>query len=196
MPQIFNSDDKRKPKSSNGGGGDGEEPWMDKYTYYVCMVCMQTAESPRVSFCGHHFCAKCICNWIKTQEYRAKCPYCQSLIGENTLITIRNTHHTNTVESSSSCRSLGEHRLMRMRSDYISEQIILPEAVMFTRGHIKYPADPMPRIKPLAPQMLQQWSRLPIERQFVTPSLHQRFITFALFLLLLAMYQHMARVPA
>ncbi|XP_039490577.1 E3 ubiquitin-protein ligase RNF125 [Drosophila santomea] len=200
MPQISSSEDKRNPKSFNEGGGDsgdGEEPWMDKYTYYVCLVCMQTAESPRVSFCGHHFCAKCICNWIKTREYQAKCPYCQSLIGENTLITIRHTHQANTMESSSSCRSLGEQRrLMGMRSDYISELIILPEAGMFTRGHIRYPVDPMPRIKPLPPQMLQQWSRLSIERKFVSPSLHQRFITFAIFLFMFAMYQHMARVPA
>ncbi|KQS39151.1 LOW QUALITY PROTEIN: uncharacterized protein Dere_GG26436 [Drosophila erecta] len=88
MPQVSNSEDTRSPMNFGGDSGDGEEPWDDRCTYYVCMVCMQTAESPRVSFCGHHFCAKCIRNWIETQEYRAKCPYCQSLIGENTLITI------------------------------------------------------------------------------------------------------------
>ncbi|XP_015010462.2 E3 ubiquitin-protein ligase RNF125 [Drosophila erecta] len=194
MPQVSNSEDTRSPMNFGGDSGDGEEPWDDRCTYYVCMVCMQTAESPRVSFCGHHFCAKCIRNWIETQEYRAKCPYCQSLIGENTLITIR---HAKTLRNSGSCRSFGEHRRrMRMSSDCISELIILPDAGMFTRGHIKYPVDPMPRIKPLPPQMLQQWSRFPIERQFVSPSLHQRFITFAVFLFLLVMYLHMARVPA
>uniref|UniRef100_A1A749 RING-type E3 ubiquitin transferase n=1 Tax=Drosophila melanogaster TaxID=7227 RepID=A1A749_DROME len=86
MPQIMNSKDKRNPNYSGGNSGEEEDSWMN--SYYTCLVCMQTAESPRVSFCGHHFCSQCIYNWIRSQKYQAKCPYCQSLIGENTLITI------------------------------------------------------------------------------------------------------------
>ncbi|XP_016034897.2 uncharacterized protein LOC27207363, partial [Drosophila simulans] len=185
--KIMNSEDKQNPNYS----GEEEDSWTN--SYYVCLVCMQTAESPRVSFCGHHFCAKCIYNWIRRQKYQAKCPYCQSLIGDNTLITIR---HAKTKENVVSCKSFGElRRKMRMSNDCLSENIFLPEAGMFTRGYIKYPPDPMPRIKPLPPQLLQQWSRYPIVRIFLTPSLHQRFINFAIFLFMLAMYLHAAVTP-
>lgn len=118
MPQIMNSKDKRNPNYSGGNSGEEEDSWMN--SYYTCLVCMQTAESPRVSFCGHHFCSQCIYNWIRSQKYQAKCPYCQSLIGENTLITIRHAKTKNVL----SCKSFVEHRRqMRMSKDCLTENI-------------------------------------------------------------------------
>ncbi|XP_016969811.1 uncharacterized protein LOC108037693 [Drosophila rhopaloa] len=180
--------DKSNQKDTSEESCDSGELLKDQHSFYTCLVCMRTARSPRVGFCGHHFCGKCIRNWIRTQGSRAKCPYCQSRIGENTLITIRQTKIT---EPTKCCKSIEDHRRrLLMSSEYVRELAILPEAAMFLRGYIEYPPEPMPRIKPLPPQMLLQLSRRPMRRTFMDHTLHQRAMTFIILLFLFAMYQH------
>ncbi|XP_016949727.1 LON peptidase N-terminal domain and RING finger protein 2 [Drosophila biarmipes] len=186
MAQVDPEADKANQRDSSADSDDGEKSERDQHNYFTCLVCMRTAHIPRVSFCGHHFCAKCIRNWMKTQGARAKCPYCQSRIGENTLITVR---HTKTLERSLSCRTIEQHRRrMLMSSDYVRELAILPEASMFMRGYIEYPPEAMPRIRALPPQMLRQLSSQPVRRKFLDPLIFQRGMTFVITLFLFAMY--------
>ncbi|XP_044250232.1 E3 ubiquitin-protein ligase RNF125 [Drosophila takahashii] len=183
MEQVLLEDN-----SKQRGSSDSEELLRDSANYFTCLICMRIARTPRVSFCGHHFCAWCIRNWMKTKGAKAKCPYCLSRIGENTLITVR---HSKSLERSVSCRTIDEHRRrMLMSGDYIRELAILPEAGMFLRGYIEYPPTPMPRIKPLPPQMLRQVSLNPTRRHFLSPTVFQRGITFIIVLFLFVIYQN------
>ncbi|XP_017039966.1 RING finger protein 151 [Drosophila ficusphila] len=178
------ADKSNQKDDSSEESGDEDK---DQSNYFTCLVCMLTARTPRVSFCGHLFCAKCIRNWIRTKGSRAKCPYCQSRIGENTLITISQSRNQ---ERKNSCKSLEDHRRRMLKSsDCVRELAILPEAGMFLRGFIDYPPEPMPRIKPLPPQMLRQMSRRSVRRTYMDHSLHQRAMTFVILLFLFAMYQ-------
>ncbi|XP_037710362.1 uncharacterized protein LOC119547535 [Drosophila subpulchrella] len=188
MAQVNRAEDKSNQKDSSGDSDDGERSAKDHNSYFTCLVCMRTAHIPRVSFCGHHFCAKCIRDWMNTQGARAKCPYCQSRVGENTLITVR---HSKTLDRSLSCRSIHEHRRrMVMSSEYVRELAILPEASMFMRGYIEYPPEAMPRIRPLPPQMLRQLSCHPTRRKYLDPMLFQRALTYIIMLFLFVMYQN------
>jgi len=188
MAQVNRAEDKSTQKDSSGNSDDDERSAKDQHSYFTCLVCMRTAHIPRVSFCGHHFCAKCIRDWMKTQRSRAKCPYCQSRVGENTLITVR---HSRSLERSLSCRTIQEQRRRMLKTgEYVRELAILPEASMFMRGYIEYTPEAMPRIRALPPQMLRQLSSQPTRRKFLDPMLFQRALTYIIMLFLFVMYQN------
>ncbi|XP_017110501.1 uncharacterized protein LOC108134624 [Drosophila elegans] len=164
-----------------------EEFPEDQHNYYSCLVCMRTARSPRVGFCGHHFCGMCIRNWMLTQGSRAKCPYCQARIGENTLITIRRSISP----GGKTCMSIDDHRRRQHTSkEYVRELAILPAAAMFLRGYVEYPTEQLPRVKPLPPQMLRQLSRRPFRRTFMDHMLYQRAMTLLIMFILFTMYKN------
>ncbi|XP_052836886.1 LOW QUALITY PROTEIN: uncharacterized protein LOC128252828 [Drosophila gunungcola] len=164
-----------------------EEFPEDQHSYYSCLVCMRTARSPRVGFCGHHFCGMCIRNWMLTQGSRAKCPYCQARIGENTLITIRRSNSPD----GRTCKSIDDHRRrLNMSSGYVRELAILPAAGMFLRGHVEHPPEQLPRVKPLPPQMLRQCFRRPLRRTFMDHTLYKCAMTLLIMLFLFTMYQN------
>ncbi|XP_017084440.2 LOW QUALITY PROTEIN: uncharacterized protein LOC108116871 [Drosophila eugracilis] len=192
MPQNNYFMDTPSPRDSSTTSDNDENETTGNVSFYTCMVCMRSARKPRVSFCGHLFCTKCIRNWMKMKGSRAKCPYCQSRVGENTLVTVRYGR----AFFSRTCRPLRHHRRrLNNNTNYIREWAILPEAAMFQRGYIDYSPEPMPRIRPLPPQMLYQLPCPPMRRRYMPHTFHQRGITFIIMVFLFVAYLNTASPP-
>ncbi|XP_032593052.1 E3 ubiquitin ligase rnf-5 [Drosophila grimshawi] len=92
----------KESDSENEDLGDSSEADSD-CPFYKCLVCRCTARNPQVTFCGHIYCGNCIKEWINSQNLLGKCPYCNSLVGFNTVIPINSI-------GSRSCKSVDEHR--------------------------------------------------------------------------------------
>ncbi|KAM8705179.1 hypothetical protein ACLKA7_009608 [Drosophila subpalustris] len=141
-------------------------------------------QDPVVALCGHMFCALCIGKWMRSQGAGVKCPYCQSIIGDNTLITINATD----VPGNSNCQSIAEHRL---HLNSIESHVVPPEESMFVGGVLRRPPELMPRIKPLAPELLVEHSNAPSRIYFFDSPILQRcfvlVIVFYLFVVTLRM---------
>ncbi|XP_030080773.1 E3 ubiquitin-protein ligase RNF170 [Drosophila hydei] len=159
--------------SSNSDSDTEEDDSFDN-RYYTCLVCMRTARLPRVTFCGHVFCTDCIGKWITWQGSFAKCPYCQSRVGSNTLITVsygRNGHHA--YGRFTRCKSIAQHRHF---AETIAMYAAVPETSMYLGAYIERPPELMPRIKPLPEQLLRDVSKCQIRRTFVIAPIYQRLL--------------------
>ncbi|XP_034485286.1 E3 ubiquitin-protein ligase ORTHRUS-LIKE 1 [Drosophila innubila] len=158
--------------------GDSAE---SESNFYTCLVCMNTAQDPVVAFCGHMFCAQCIHKWMRSQlgSY-AKCPYCQSIIGDNTLISV----NTTAMSGYSGCQSIAEHRHF---SNIIQHAVPAPEESMFIGGLVLHSPELMPRMKPLAPELLLEYFKAPCRLYFFdAPILQRSFMLIMLFYLFIA----------
>ncbi|XP_022211512.2 E3 ubiquitin-protein ligase CBL-B [Drosophila obscura] len=186
MALIFDEQGVNRGYSSDDSDGD-----ESTHGYYTCVVCMCTAVCPRVSFCGHLFCSRCIEAWMQAQGPIVKCPYCKSRIAEKTLITVQpfSNYRQRGAAPYRRCKSLQEHRQKMLQdNEYIETPVNLPQASMFLHGEIELPPGLLPRSKPLAPQLLRQVKEQPpVQRTFVDYSWHQRGITLFIMVFLFAL---------
>ncbi|XP_034660742.1 E3 ubiquitin-protein ligase TRIM39 [Drosophila subobscura] len=152
MPQVADQRGGNGGTGSSGSGdSDGDESTDDHYT---CSVCLGTAVRPRVSFCGHLFCAACIEGWLQALGPVVRCPFCRSHIAEKTLITVQAASSRSTPHRR--CKSLQEHRQeMLQGAEYVARPAALPQASMFLSARIELPLDALPRCKPLAEPLLR-----------------------------------------
>ncbi|KAK9080278.1 hypothetical protein SSX86_000053 [Deinandra increscens subsp. villosa] len=63
--------------SSNGDGGN-----------FDCSICLDLAQDPIVTLCGHLFCWPCIYQWINFHSHSNECPLCKAFIQEENLIPL------------------------------------------------------------------------------------------------------------
>lgn len=158
-------------------------------TYYMCMVCMGTARKPRVTFCGHLFCQSCIQMWMESQVNVAdpKCPYCQSRIGDTTLITVNQTNGLlYNGDGTLTNYPIGEHRAY---CESLEKLIPPPGPSFVLGGYLRYQHELMPRNKPLDPQLLQgQYNQKERERIYAVSSMWQRFVILMLIIGILFIY--------
>lgn len=163
-----------------------------QFSYYMCMVCMGTARMPRVSFCGHVFCHSCIQMWMELQVNLGdpKCPYCQSRIGDTTIITVNQTNGVlYNSDGTLTNVPVAEHRVY---CDSF-ETLIPPLAPSFVvGGSLKYQPEMMPRNKPLDAQLLQGQYDQEEEEQalYVVSSMWQRFVILVLIIGILFFHTH------
>ncbi|KRF78777.1 uncharacterized protein [Drosophila virilis] len=179
--------------TSNSGEGtdssssdtDEEEESFDN-RYYTCLVCMRTARLPRVTFCGHVFCTDCIGKWITWQGSFAKCPYCQSRVGSNTLITVNHARNgIHTIGRYTRCKSIAQHRHF---AESIAMYATVPETSMFLGAYIERPPELMPRIKPLPEQLLRDVSKRQIRRTFLNAPVYQRALIVVILFYMFVVY--------
>ena len=45
---------------------------------YQCHICMDVAQKPIVTPCGHLFCWHCIYHWLRSNQEYLTCPLCKS----------------------------------------------------------------------------------------------------------------------
>ena len=55
---------------------------------FECTICLETANEPVLTKCGHMYCWPCIYNWLDSKGGRAKCPNCKNEITKNDLIPV------------------------------------------------------------------------------------------------------------
>lgn len=152
-----------------------------QFGYYMCMICMGTARNPRVSFCGHVFCNSCICKWMnrKMIKGKPKCPYCQSRIGDRTIITLNQTDSVlYNSDGTLTNVPIAEHRGY---CDTIATLIPPPGPSLIVGGSVTRLPALMPRHKPLDPQLLQGLRQEEEnQRSFFVGSMWQRFVILVL----------------
>lgn len=69
--------------------GDGASPSAEDSTgTYECNICLETANDPVVSMCGHLFCWPCLHQWLETRRQRQTCPVCKAGISKDKVIPI------------------------------------------------------------------------------------------------------------
>uniref|UniRef100_T2M753 RING-type E3 ubiquitin transferase n=1 Tax=Hydra vulgaris TaxID=6087 RepID=T2M753_HYDVU len=55
---------------------------------FECNICLDIAQDPVVSMCGHLFCWPCLHRWIETRPARPMCPVCKAAISKDKVIPI------------------------------------------------------------------------------------------------------------
>ncbi|XP_025090288.1 E3 ubiquitin-protein ligase RNF185-like [Pomacea canaliculata] len=80
----MSTDTTNNTPSSNGEGSTTE----DSAGTYECNICLETANDPVVSMCGHLFCWPCLHQWLETRRQRPTCPVCKAGISKDKVIPI------------------------------------------------------------------------------------------------------------
>ncbi|KAL9661145.1 hypothetical protein QQ045_025967 [Rhodiola kirilowii] len=52
----------------------------------TCNICLDFAQDPVVTLCGHLYCWPCLYKWLHRHSYSQACPVCEALIQEETLL--------------------------------------------------------------------------------------------------------------
>ncbi|XP_059168029.1 E3 ubiquitin-protein ligase RNF185-like [Physella acuta] len=60
----------------------------DQHGTYECNICLETANDPVISMCGHLFCWPCLHQWLETKPNRQTCPVCKAGISKDKVIPI------------------------------------------------------------------------------------------------------------
>lgn len=181
MSSSESNDEDESESESDYGSENGPE-----FSYYMCLICMGTARKPHVSFCGHVFCKSCICKWMrkKMNVGKPKCPYCQSRIGNSTIITLNQTDGV--LYNSDGTLTNVPIAWHRDYCDKIATLIPPPGPSLIVGGTVKRPPELMPRHKPLDPQLLRGLGQEEEDqRSFYVSSMCQRFIILVLMISIL-----------
>ncbi|KAK1407501.1 hypothetical protein QVD17_39117 [Tagetes erecta] len=68
--------------SNNNGANNGDCGSFD------CSICLDLAQDPIVTLCGHLFCWPCIYQWLNHHSHSNECPLCKAFIQEERLIPL------------------------------------------------------------------------------------------------------------
>ncbi|BFZ05350.1 hypothetical protein BsWGS_08389 [Bradybaena similaris] len=55
---------------------------------YECNICLETANDPVVSLCGHLYCWPCLHQWLEIRPSAPLCPVCKAAISKDKVIPI------------------------------------------------------------------------------------------------------------
>ena len=55
---------------------------------FECNICLDLANDPIVTLCGHLFCRSCLCDWLQNYSLCQECPVCKALVKDETLISL------------------------------------------------------------------------------------------------------------
>ena len=75
--------------TSSGSGGrqdDFSESESESESLWVCNVCLDPAQDPVVTQCGHLYCWPCLFRWLSTR--RSTCPVCKAACSRENVIPI------------------------------------------------------------------------------------------------------------
>lgn len=75
--------DEQFGESPQGGSNDGGASGS-----FDCNICLELAQDPVVTLCGHLFCWPCIYRWLKMRAFSQECPVCKASIVEENLIPL------------------------------------------------------------------------------------------------------------
>ncbi|KAK2994800.1 hypothetical protein RJ640_021032 [Escallonia rubra] len=66
--------------SSNGGNNDASD--------FDCNICLDLAQDPIVTLCGHLYCWPCLYKWLYLHSSLKECPVCKAFIEEAKLVPL------------------------------------------------------------------------------------------------------------
>ncbi|KAI3841001.1 hypothetical protein MKX03_018232 [Papaver bracteatum] len=65
--------------------GSGDRNDMANFN---CSICLDLAQDPIVTLCGHLYCWPCLYKWFETHSLPQECPVCKALIQEDKLVPL------------------------------------------------------------------------------------------------------------
>ncbi|XP_002974789.2 RING finger protein 5 [Selaginella moellendorffii] len=71
--------------TSNGASAGGSDGGSGSYD---CNICLELAQDPVVTHCGHLFCWPCLYRWLASRSSCTECPVCKSAVEEAKVIPI------------------------------------------------------------------------------------------------------------
>ena len=81
--------DKHKPGAYEQHKGEApKKGHTEGGSRFECNICLELANEPVVSTCGHLYCWTCIYEWMKQPKETLVCPVCKSGISKESLIPI------------------------------------------------------------------------------------------------------------
>lgn len=70
----------------HGADGDHAAHGSGAAALVECNICLDTASSPVVTFCGHLFCWPCLYRWLRSGH--SVCPVCKAGVSRETVIPL------------------------------------------------------------------------------------------------------------
>jgi E3 ubiquitin-protein ligase RNF5 len=60
----------------------------DSSDAFTCNICLEAAQEPVVTLCGHLYCWPCLYKWLRGHAQSPKCPVCNALVEEKKLVPL------------------------------------------------------------------------------------------------------------
>jgi E3 ubiquitin-protein ligase RNF5 len=76
-------------KTNSGGGKDAGS--------FECNICLDLAQDPVVTLCGHLFCWPCLYEWFHVHAHSLECPVCKAVVEEEKLVPLYGRGDASTV---------------------------------------------------------------------------------------------------
>ncbi|MEW5308467.1 MAG: hypothetical protein WDW38_000427 [Sanguina aurantia] len=64
------------------------QPIHDDSSHFECNVCLEVAQEPVVTLCGHLYCWPCLYRWMQVQRYSRVCPVCKAGVDVDKVVPI------------------------------------------------------------------------------------------------------------
>lgn len=55
---------------------------------FECNICLELAQDPVVTLCGHLFCWPCLYEWLHVHAHSPECPVCKAVVEEEKLVPL------------------------------------------------------------------------------------------------------------
>ncbi|KAI6171517.1 RING-type E3 ubiquitin transferase [Aphelenchoides bicaudatus] len=65
-----------------------EEEKPDDRSRFECNICLEGAQDPVVTRCGHLYCWPCLHTWLETRRQNPLCPVCKSVVNNDDVTPI------------------------------------------------------------------------------------------------------------
>lgn len=72
------------PQSPSGFGGSSNR----NTSSFLCNICLDPAQEPVVTLCGHLFCWPCLYEWLHGHSSSSECPVCKATVEEVDIIPL------------------------------------------------------------------------------------------------------------
>eukprot|EP00249_Psilotum_nudum_P007832 c20849_g1_i2 orf=248-940(+) len=77
-PPVESSDRVQAPAGASGSD-DGS---------FDCNICLELAQDPVVTLCGHLFCWPCLYRWLRVHSTCQECPVCKAVVEEEKIVPL------------------------------------------------------------------------------------------------------------
>jgi len=84
----MSSNDGNPGTSKASENNDSNQQQQGSATMFECNICLDTANDPVISMCGHLFCWPCLHQWLETRPQRQECPVCKAGISKDNVVPL------------------------------------------------------------------------------------------------------------
>ncbi|KAJ4754606.1 RING finger protein [Rhynchospora pubera] len=86
----------RHTESTSSNGNGSTNAGNKESGSFECNICLELAQDPIVTLCGHLFCWPCLYEWLHMHAHSPECPVCKALVEEDKLVPLYGRGKTRT----------------------------------------------------------------------------------------------------